>query len=117
MDRMIPHWMLISCLSLILFTPYDRAAGNRSSSITQEPWYALHCLNYNTDSDLQELAEVIPALVDRGINTLILEVDYHFRYRSHPELRQGDEQITRYGAWRFVRTSRRHGVRLIPEFQ
>ncbi len=80
-------------------------------------WHAFHCLNYNTDEALDELALSLPALVDRGINTLILEVDYHFQYRSHPELRQGEEQITRAGARRFTRLCRRHGLRLIPEFQ
>jgi len=111
------RWIFISSLLLLFVTASGRKEGHQPPSNSAGSWYAYHCLNYNTDSDLMELAESIPALVDRGINTLILEIDYHYRYQSHPELRQGEEQITRSGARRFVRICRRHGIRLIPEFQ
>lgn len=83
----------------------------------QEPWKALHLLGYYQDDSLVDLEKVIPGLTEKGINMLILEVDYHFQYVSHPELRQGDEQITLQGAKRFTDFCKKHDIRLIIEFQ
>jgi len=48
---------------------------------------------------------------------LILEVDYGFEFRSHPELRSSERPITRSGAKRLVKAAGHHGIRVIPEFQ
>ena len=53
-----------------------------------EPWCGLHLLGFYTDSTLAVLEQQLPQLSAAGINTLVLEVDYHFTYQSHPELRQ-----------------------------
>ena len=52
-----------------------------------------------------------------GINVLILEVDYHFNFQSHPELRQGEDPITREAAKSLAACCKKSGIRLIPEFQ
>lgn len=83
----------------------------------KETWKAMHLLGYYTDISLASFAEKIPQLAKNGINVLILEVDYHFEYRSHPELRQGDEQITVQGAKKFANICRKNDIRLIIEFQ
>jgi len=116
-DRLAIARAVRGVLILLLVGACGRSAARYPALSPAGSWRAFHCLNYNTDSDLVELAGEIPALVDRGINTLILEVDYHFQFRSHPELRQGEEQITRAGARRFTRLCRQYGIRLIPEFQ
>jgi hypothetical protein len=82
-----------------------------------EQWRALHLLNYDTDKDLDTLGSQVPRLAEEGLNVLVLEVDYHFHFRSHPELRQGREPITPEGAARLAAVCRKNGVRLIPEFQ
>ncbi|MDQ3917105.1 MAG: family 20 glycosylhydrolase [Acidobacteriota bacterium] len=51
------------------------------------------------------------------MNVLILEVDYNFKFKSHPELRRGANPITKVGARKLAATCRRYGVRLIPQFQ
>jgi hypothetical protein len=51
------------------------------------------------------------------VNVVVLEVDYAFEFRSHPELRSGEKPITRPGARRFVAACRKHGIRVIPQFQ
>jgi hypothetical protein len=79
-------------------------------------WRGLHLLNYQSDSALKGLEEVIPALAEMGVNVLILEVNYGFTYQSHPELRMGSSPITREGACSLVKTCRAHGMRLIPQF-
>lgn len=80
-------------------------------------WRGLHLLNYNTDKDLEKLARQLPKLAERGLNVLVLEIDYNFRFTSHPKLRQGREPITPQGARKFAAVCRKHGIRLIPEFQ
>ncbi|MBP7569509.1 MAG: family 20 glycosylhydrolase [Acidobacteria bacterium] len=81
------------------------------------PWVALHVLNYETDADLAALEQQLPALAARGVNVLVLEVDYAFEFRSHPELRRPEKPITRRGARRFVEACRSHGIAVIPQFQ
>ncbi len=79
-------------------------------------WRGLHLLNYRSDSDLQELAQQLPSIVEKDINVLILEVNYGFEYQSHPELRAGSRSITRDGARQFAKTCRDLKIRLIPQF-
>jgi hypothetical protein len=82
-----------------------------------EPWRALHLLNYNTDKDRETLAGQVPRLAELGLNVLILEVDYHFRFQAHPRLRHGREPITPQGAAKLTAVCRKNGIRLIPQFQ
>ena len=88
-------------------TPVNPAAGR---------WRALHLINYRSDKDLEDLENDIPKLAGMGINVLILEVNYGFEYKSHPELRMGRTPVTYDGARRMVKTCREHGIRLIPQF-
>jgi hypothetical protein len=80
-------------------------------------WRALHVLSYNTDKDLEVLGAQIPKLAEMGLNVLILEVDYHFQFESYPKLRDGKTPITKEGAGKFAELCRKHGIRLIPQFQ
>ena len=82
-----------------------------------KPWRALHLLDYNTDSALDALGTNLEQLAKQGINVIILEIDYNFAFKSHPELRRGTDPITREGARRFAALCRKLGIRLIPEFQ
>jgi len=80
-------------------------------------WRALHLLGYNTDKDLETLGGQVPKLAELGLNVLILEVDYHFQFEAYPKLRDGKTPITPEGAGKFAGICRKHGIRLIPEFQ
>jgi len=79
--------------------------------------HALHLLNHNTDEDLELLCEYIPELYELGINMLIIEVNYGFFFTSHPELRQGDSQISIEAAKKLSKCCKNYGIRLVPEFQ
>jgi hypothetical protein len=81
------------------------------------PWVALHLLGFQNDSDLESIESQLPDLAARGVNVLVLEVDYGFEFRAHPELRIAEKVITRAGARRFVEACRKHGIRVIPQFQ
>jgi hypothetical protein len=80
-------------------------------------WRALHVLFVDTDKDLDALAIQIPQLAERGLNTLILEIDYHFEFEAYPKLRQGKTPITKEGAGKFAAVCKKNGIRLIPQFQ
>lgn len=83
----------------------------------ETPIHALHLLHYDTDQQLEELGQMIPKFVELHINTIVLEVDYFFTFKSHPELRQGENPITKKGARKFAKICRKNGVQLITQFQ
>ena len=105
---------LLTLASLLIALP-ALAAGKPAA--VEPPWVALHLLEYQTDADLEAVEGQLPDLAARGVNVLVLEVDYAFEFRSHPELRLAEKVITRDGARRFVAACRKHGIRVIPEFQ
>ncbi len=111
LTRLAP--VIASCL---LAAPFAAAAATRSVKI-DGPWVAVHLLNYQTDADLESLEQQLPALAARGVNVIVLEVDYAFEFRSHPELRRPEKPITRRGARRFVQACRSRGISVIPQFQ
>ena len=93
-------------------------AGTAKSTINPPggQWHGLHLTSYQSDRDLEGLEKQIPGLAEMGINVLILEVNYGFEFKSHPELRMGRTPITRDGARGLVKTCRENGIRLIPQF-
>ncbi|HEU4767717.1 MAG TPA: family 20 glycosylhydrolase [Pyrinomonadaceae bacterium] len=101
----------ISLLALILICVPLVVCGK------QKPWRAIHLLDYNTDADLVGLGQNLEALAKQGINVIVLEVDYNFEFKSHPELRRGTTPITREGARKFAALCKKLGIRLIPQFQ
>ena len=81
---------LATCFSVVLllcavWTPAGASVGSKQS----KPWRALHLLDYNNDSALDALGQNLENLSKQGINVIILEVDYNFAFKSHPELRRG----------------------------
>jgi hypothetical protein len=102
---------------VLLLLACTNAAPLDAKSRLAMPWRAVHLLDYNTDAELDALAQNLEALAKQGINVIILEVDYNFAFKSHPELRRGKNPITREGARRFSELCRKYKIRLIPEFQ
>jgi hypothetical protein len=113
MKRLASVLMSLCCVFTL---PLATAAGTRSLKVNG-PWVAVHLLNYSMDADLQALAQQLPVLAARGVNVIVLEVDYAFEFRTHPELRRPEQPITRQGARQFVQACRRHGISVIPQFQ
>jgi hypothetical protein len=106
----------LSASLFLLLLPAASGAGTREPRI-KGPWSAVHLLNYQTDEELAGIEKQLPALAALGVNVIVLEVDYGFDFRSHPELRKSDRPISRKGARRFVKACRRRGIHVIPEFQ
>ncbi len=103
---------LISCLPVL-----SASAATPRNVKVDGPWVAVHLLHYESDAALEALEQQLPELASLGVNVLVLEVDYAFEFRSHPELRLSQTPITRRGARRFVEACRKHGIAVIPEFQ
>ena len=108
------HNRSIVVLILLLFAVYVDAAAKSKHS---KPWRAVHLLDYNSDSALDALGQNLETLAKQGINVIVLEIDYNFAFKSHPELRRGTNPITRDGARRFAALCKKLAIRLIPEFQ
>lgn len=111
--KLVQHFCIILCVLLFAIVP----AVTNAQSKQPKTWRALHLLDYNTDAALDELGKNLEALAKQGINVIILEIDYNFAFKSHPELRRGTDPITREGARRFADMCAKLGIRLIPEFQ
>ena len=102
--------IILLCASLTTF-----AANEKSKPA--KPWRALHVLDYGSDDQLDALGQNLEKLSQQGINVLILEVNYNFSFKSHPELRRSSNPITKEGARRFAALCKKLNIRLIPQFQ
>jgi hypothetical protein len=101
----------LSVVLLLLLCAAWAPVGASVESKQSKPWRALHLLDYNSDSALDALGQNLENLAKQGINVIILEVDYNFAFKSHPELRRGTDPITRDGARRFAALCRKFNIR------
>jgi len=74
----------------------------------------MHTLIHNDDEGLA-LLPTIPKLSERGINALVVEVNYNFDWKSHPEL-AADDGLTLQTAREVAKACRDNGIRIIPAF-
>lgn len=77
-------------------------------------WRGVH-LWLDNDTDARELVTTLPALATNGVNVVVVEVNYSFEFRAHPELRSR-RFIKTATAHELAETAHRCGIRLIPEF-
>jgi hypothetical protein len=104
---------------LLLAASMEAAESTRSAWLahwreTNPVWRGVQLSIYD-DSSADMLIAEVPKLEARGVNALVIEIDYHFAFKSHPELRQ-DRCLTRAKAAELARTCRDHGIRPIPLF-
>jgi hypothetical protein len=71
-------------------------------------------LMLGSDSQAVALQEQMPKLAASGVNALILEADYNFEFKTHPEL-SSPGCVTHARAHQLAAEARRLGIRLIPE--
>lgn len=76
-------------------------------------WRGVH-LSLQDDEQARQLVAAIPDLSARGVNVLVLEVDYSFDFQSHPELKSG-RCLTRGGAREVVQAAHARGIRVVPQ--
>ena len=81
---------------------------------TRNPiWRGVHLLIGN-DSQIVALQSQLPRLAAAGVNTLILEVNYNFQFRSQPEL-GSPLGVQPVHAHEFAAAARAQGIRVIPQ--
>jgi hypothetical protein len=78
---------------------------------------AMHLLNISSDEKLLQLQQDLPRFRNAGVNTLFIEIDFHYAFKSHPELRQGAELISYEVAQGFASKAQALGIDIIPQFQ
>jgi hypothetical protein len=110
-------WLVSLIVGLTLVLPLTAAHGDARSAKNARPWRALHLLGYNTNKDLDTLGNQVAKLAELGLNVIILEINYDFRFETYPSLRRGREQVTPAGARKLAAICQKQGIRLIPQFQ
>lgn len=82
-------------------------------------WRGVHVMAWGPAGGPKAIPPLKRAITDvllpLGVNVIVFEVDYNFAFKSHPELRY-DEVITKTQARDLAAFCRKHGVRLIPQF-
>lgn len=68
-----------------------------------------------SDKDADVLIQEMPKFASLEVNVIIVEVNYNYKFASHPELRM-DRFVSRDKAKRLAQAARERGIRLIPQF-
>ena len=111
--------VFLACLSLpVQAQDRKRSPATGSSPRIQAPvWRSLHMLAPSRDHLILLLQAIEQKLAPWGVNVLVLEVNYNFEFRSHPELRGGGAGALRIEDVHQLKTAcQKHGIRLIPLF-
>jgi hypothetical protein len=69
----------------------------------------------DSEGDANDLIQTLPAFAKAGVNVIVIEINYSYEFKTHPELRQ-KQFITRQTARALAAAARKNGMRLIPEF-
>ncbi|MDE3066618.1 MAG: family 20 glycosylhydrolase [Verrucomicrobiota bacterium] len=110
--RIQHHLPFVVCVGLLVLAAGCRTQTGATAPVGQT-WRGVH-LAVESDRRLAVLQGQLPKLAADGVNVLVIQVDYHFDFQSHPELRD-NPFITRAGARAFSRAARKLGIRIIPE--
>jgi hypothetical protein len=104
--------MATGALSAFALERALRGAGAEPTSAGK--WKGLH-LCISGDGGLKSLAEQAHALADVGVNVAVIEINYAFDFKSHPELSDG-ARVTAKQCKATALACREKGIRLIPGF-
>ncbi|MDW8289934.1 MAG: family 20 glycosylhydrolase [Armatimonadota bacterium] len=79
------------------------------------PWRGVHLMAPRPEEVPLLNKAIEGTLAPLGVNLLILEVNYQYEYRSHPELRASGA-LSKADIRAIASTCRKHRIRLIPQF-
>ena len=77
---------------------------------------ALLITDHYNDNMLLKLSTLFTSFEQLGINAIVLEVDYHFEFKSHENLQDPNNVISLEGAQLFAKKAKGHGITVIPLF-
>ncbi len=105
-------------LGLVLFASsplWGQTSGKAWSAkwkAQNKQWIASHLMGVEPGRLDAVKRLVAEGLAPLGFNALVLEVDYGFQFKSHPEL--GTKGLDKQQARELAEVCRKHGIRLIP---
>ena len=91
-------------------------AKRTEAKVEGAPWFGVHIFIGERDLVPALKKMISESLAPNGVNVLVLEVNYHFAFQTHPELAMGSAPLTKADAQELAELCRSHGIRLIPEF-
>ena len=91
----------------------EKSTGSPRDS--KEPWRGVH-IGIGSQKAVEQLTGAVGELARLGVNVIVAEINYGYQYRSHPELRRKNAGSAKQ-IKKLLGECRRHGVRLIPQFQ
>jgi len=81
---------------------------------TNSTWRGVHVM-LSDDKTASTLIAQMPRLASLGVNSIIVEVNYHLAFDSRPELRES-RFLSKSQAHQLAIAARENGIRLIPQF-
>lgn len=107
--------MIVAGLFPLTMSTVQTETSAQEKETQQKRWRAVHIMAPNPDGLPLLKRAITEVLVPLGINVIVFEVNYKFEFQSHPELRM-DGAISKANAQDLAALCRKHGIRLIPQF-
>lgn len=99
----------------ICLIPFFGAADGQSLITDNNLPVRGFCIAAPKSKGIDEFVKFIDEeLAPRSVNTLILRVDYNFKYESHPELRDSDA-LSKRDVKRIVAVCKKNNIQVIPQ--
>jgi len=112
------RWLPITlCFSMILSAAGGNARARDAGAAASKdsPWRGVHLMSPGKEGIPALKKGIEEGLKPLGINVIVLEVNYGFKFQSHPELSDGSG-LSRDDARDLAVFCRDRGIRLIPQF-
>jgi hypothetical protein len=104
--------LLCVCLAAAVVLPIRSRAEDSLDKVMPVRGF---CIAAPRPAELDRFAKFIDEeLAPRGVNTLILRVDYQYQFQTHPELRDG-AALSREDIKKLVGVCRKDNIHLIPQ--
>jgi hypothetical protein len=92
----------------------QETSASKPAASTEAQWRGVHMMSPGRQGVPLLKRAITEKLAPMGVNALIIEVNYGFEYKSHPELNGGGNALRVEDARDLAETCRKHGIRLIP---
>ena len=105
------HKIFLLCLSLSMIQS-ETFSQNKLDSLLPVRGF---CIGAPATDRVDEFVKFInEELAPRKVNTLIVRVDYHYQFESHPELRE-DQSLSKTDIKKMVEACKKNNIKIIPQ--
>jgi Glycosyl hydrolase family 20, catalytic domain len=103
--------LFCACVAATVFVPLPSLTADTLDKVMPVRGF---CIDAPRPQGLERFIKFIDEdLAPRGVNTLVLRVDYNYQFESHPELRD-DNALSREDVKKLVAVCRKDHIHLIP---